>query len=449
MALQQHLVIIGNGISGVTCARHVRKRDSKIRITLISSKSEFFFSRTALMYVYMGHMKQAHTQPYEAHFWTKNRIELLHKKVKTVHPKTKSIILEGGDVLPYDKLVIACGSASNKMDLPGKELKGVQGLYSLQDLEQMEEDTKLVEQAVVVGGGLIGVELAEMLRSRDIGVKMLVRDTLFWDSVLPAEEARMVGQHLAEHGVDLRLETELKSMHDDGGDGRLHHVITKSGEKLPAQFAGIAVGVHANIEWLKDSGIETEKGILVDEHLSTSAPDIWAIGDCAQYRNPPAGRKPQEQVWYTGRMHGETVAVTICGNKQPYAPGPWFNSAKFFDIEYQSYGTMPAKKEEGTDTFYWEEPRRRRAIRAAFQVGSKTLTGLHSLGIRLRHEVVARWLTEARTLDYVMTHLADALFDEEFHHSPLKAITGSYAEKYSVLIKPAGKSWKRILGLQA
>ena len=449
MAAQQHLVIIGNGISGTTCARQVRKRDAHIRITLISAESEYFFSRTALMYVYMGHMKQEHTQPYEAHFWTKNRIELLFATVKTVHPKTKSVILESGDAIPYDKLVIACGSSSNRLDLPGKDLKGVQGLYSLQDLEQMEADTKLVDQAVVVGGGLIGVELAEMLRSRGISVKMLVRDTLFWDSVLPAEEARMVGHHLGEHGVDLQLETELQSLHDDGGDGRLHHVTTKEGKKIPAQFAGIAVGVHANIDWLKEGGIETDKGILVDDHLATSATDVWAIGDCAQYRQPPAGRKPQEQVWYTGRMHGETVAATLCGHPQPYAPGPWFNSAKFFDIEYQSYGTVPPKAQEGTGTFYWEETHRRRAFRAAFQVGSKKLQGMHSLGIRLRHEVVARWITEARSLDYVMTHLTDALFDEEFHPSPLKSITGAYAQQQGVLIAPARKSWKRILGLPA
>ena len=121
----QHIVIIGNGISGVTAARHIRKR-SDHRITIISAETDHFFSRTALMYIYMGHMKYEHTKPYEDTFWTKNRIDLKRAFVESVHPDTKEVILENNETLRYDSLIIAVGSKSNKFGWPGQDLEGVQ-----------------------------------------------------------------------------------------------------------------------------------------------------------------------------------------------------------------------------------------------------------------------------------------------------------------------------------
>ena len=174
----EHIVIIGNGISGVTLARHIRKK-SDSKITIISAESEFFFSRTALMYVFMGHMKFEHTQPYENDFWKKNNIDLLHKKVTQVFPTEKSILLDGNTILKFDKLVLATGSKPNKFGWPGQDLKGVTGLYHKQDLENIEKWAPTTKRAVIVGGGLIGIELAEMLHSRHIPVTFLVREKSF------------------------------------------------------------------------------------------------------------------------------------------------------------------------------------------------------------------------------------------------------------------------------
>lgn len=133
----EHVVIIGNGISGITAARHIRKLSNK-RITIISAESDYFFSRTALMYVYMGHMKFEHTQPYEDWFWKKNNIELLNAFVKTIDTDTKTLHFETGNSLIYDKLIIATGSKPNKFGWPGQDLKGVLGMYHKQDLENLE-----------------------------------------------------------------------------------------------------------------------------------------------------------------------------------------------------------------------------------------------------------------------------------------------------------------------
>jgi NAD(P)H-nitrite reductase large subunit len=237
-------------------------------------------------------------------------------------------------------------------EYPGIELKGVQGLYGLPDVEKMLENTKGAKRGVIVGGGLIGIEMAEMLLSKNIHVTFLIREQVYWNSVLPKEEATMVTRHITEHFVDLRTATELKEIKGDG-NGNVAGVITNKGEEISCQFVGIAVGVSPNISFLVGSGIETDKGILVNEYFETNIPNVYSIGDCAQYRNPISGRKAIEQVWYTGRIHGETLGQTLSGKRTSYNPGPWFNSAKFFDIEYQTYGKVDSKQNEEESSFYW------------------------------------------------------------------------------------------------
>ena len=203
----QHIVIIGNGISGVTAARHIRKNSDK-QITIISAETEYFFSRTALMYVYMGHMEFQHTQPYENWFWEKNNINLIQGFVTNIDTDNNSLTLKDNTILSYDKLIIATGSKPNKFGWPGQDLKGVMGMYHKQDLEQLEEfapNNEVCKRAVIVGGGLIGIELAEMLRSRNIPVTFLVREKSFWGGVLPSGESEMINRHIKEHHIDLRL----------------------------------------------------------------------------------------------------------------------------------------------------------------------------------------------------------------------------------------------------
>lgn len=142
----ENIVIIGNGIAGVSAARHIRKLSDK-RIIIISAETDYFFSRTALMYVYMGHMKFEHIQPYENWFWEKNRIELVRGYVTHVQTKEKQLLIDGSRAIQYDKLIIATGSKPNKFGWPGQDLHGVQGLYSKQDLDLLEVNAPTKKRA--------------------------------------------------------------------------------------------------------------------------------------------------------------------------------------------------------------------------------------------------------------------------------------------------------------
>ncbi|MDC6351206.1 FAD-dependent oxidoreductase [Zeaxanthinibacter sp. PT1] len=443
----EHIVIIGNGISGITAARHIRKLSNK-RITIISDEADFFFSRTALMYVYMGHMRWKDIEPYEPCFWEKNNFELLRARVTDVLPDSKSLKLSDGSDFTYDTLILATGSVTNTFGWPGLDLKGVQGLVSKQDLEELEEHAPTKNEcprAVIVGGGLIGVELAEMLRTRDIEVTFLVREGAFWNGVLPQGEARMISRHIQSHHVDLRHNTNLKEILGDE-NGNVRAVLTEEGEEIPCKLVGVTTGVRPNISFLQDSPIHTDRGILVNRYLETGIPGVYAIGDCAQQREPIGNRPAVEAVWYTGRMMGEVVAQTICGNRTKYNPGHWFNSAKFFDIEYQTYGWVfsERKRKAYENHFHWIHPDDDKCITIAYHKDTREFLGINTFGIRLRHQVIDRWLTEKRDLAYIMKFLKDANFDPEFYDHYERDIISAYNAEFDTQLKPAKKNWHRI-----
>ena len=408
----EHIVIIGNGIAGVTLARNIRKL-SNHTITIVSSETDYFFSRTALMYVFMGHMKFEHTVPFEVDFWSKNNINLVHKHVIAVKTDQNLITLDDKSSIQYDKLVIATGSKSNKFGWKNQDANGVLGLYHKQDLDNLENLSKNCKKAVVVGGGLIGIELVEMLLSRNIDVTFLVREKSFWSTILPKQESEMITKHIRDHHVQLRLETSLDEIITDDNNNAIA-IKTDKGEIINCTIVGLTVGVTPNIDFLKNSNISIEKGVKVNRYLQTSVPNVYAIGDCAEQEQAIDKRRPIEAVWYTGKMMGETLAQTLVGKPMQYNPGNWFNSAKFFDIEYQTYGWVFAQPLENETHFYWQHKSQNKAVRLVFDSVNRTFIGINTFGIRMRHEFFDTVLNNSKSVDYVIENLSKANFDPEF-----------------------------------
>jgi NAD(P)H-nitrite reductase large subunit len=424
------LIIVGNGIAGTTLARQARKKSTR-PILLISEEHPYFFSRTALMYVYMGHLTFEHTQPYESHFWKKNNITLLQERVTGFDPQKKEVFLAKGETLAYGDLVWAVGSRPNRFGWPGEQARRVQGLYHKQDLDQLEAWSPEIKEAVIVGGGLIGIELAEMLHSRGKKVCFLVRENSFWKSVLPTEDAALLNQHILQHGIDLRLNTELERIETDE-KGNAMGVVTSKGERIQCQYVGLTAGVHPNIDFLKDSTLNCNRGILVNRFLETNLPNVYAIGDCAEQKEPVAGRRSIEAVWYTGRMMGETLAQTLCETKTAYQPGPWFNSAKFFDIEYQTYGQVSSTpKPDEENQWFWQHPQKNILLRWAFHPDTHRLMGINSFGIRIRHEVLQDWLLSDTTVETALENFPAATFDPEFTQNYQPEIQAAFQHQFS------------------
>lgn len=273
---------------------------------------------------------------------------------------------------------------------------------------------------------------------------MLIREDHFWGNVLPAEEAELIGIHIQKHGIKLHFNTELKEILSDE-KGWVNSVLCSSGMKIDTQLVGLTTGVTPNIDFLRSSSIETKLGVLVNECMETNITDIYAIGDCAEFRQAPKGRSNIEQVWYTGRMMGETLAATICGEPTAYEPGPWFNSAKFFDLEYQTYGIVEPRLKSGESAFYWEDKTSNRCLKLHFEKGSKKIIGLNVIGIRLRHELMDKYLSGDIDLHNFMENLVDLNFDPELSQDWIRAIHSKYEVDHDRKVRSRKKNWAKIL----
>jgi NAD(P)H-nitrite reductase large subunit len=272
----------------------------------------------------------------------------------------------------------------------------------LQDLAAIEASSVGARKAIVVGGGLIGVEAAEMLHARGIDVTMLVRENAYWRNVLPPEESALISAHLARHGIEVRFNTELRSIE---GTECVRGVTLTTGETIASNMVMICTGVRPTTDLALRSGIEVQRGIVVNEFFETSAPNVYAVGDCAEQNGIV------ELLWYTARAHGEHVGAVICGDRTPYARDVFYNSAKFFDIDYQTYGSVPADL-DGVTSIVWQHAHKDQFLRIAHRDG--IVCGFNALGLRLRAEVCMQWIRARTPVDVVLRDLKHANFNEEF-----------------------------------
>ncbi len=445
-----HVVIVGNGVAGMEVALTLRQREAKWRITIVSEESDHFFSRTALMYVLSGQMRHSDIEPLERGTYERLGIERVRARAIGVDPEAHLVRLAGGlPPLEYDRLVLAVGSRPRPAPFwKGYDtLEGIGHFVTLQDLTWLEDEMhgaigvdtpprpeahlayttpdspyqlrpagnkargRKASQPVVIGGGLIGIEVIETMLTAGLKPAFLIRDESFWPIAINKDESAWIADRLRHHGVDVRLEHNVQHF-DDDGTGNVGAVVTDKGT-LDADLVVIAIGVVPNTAWLGDSGIDVDKGggILVDAQLRASVPDVYACGDCASVEWFNGWVRPQ-QLWYTGRDQGRVVGANLAGEQRPYGRSTWYNSAKLIDIEYTTVGLVNMRV-EGEENWYIKETG---AVRSTTRLVTKDdrIIGFNFLGRRWDHEPLVRWIDERRRIDWVVEHLNEARFDTEF-----------------------------------
>ena len=412
---------MGNGVAGIEAALALRARDEDASITLVSDEHEHFFSRPALMYVFAGQMRLQDTEPYDRGLYERMRFERVSRRVASLDAAGHALVFEGhGARLAYDKLLLATGSRGRRAPWPGAEGPGLHYFVTKQELEALDREARPGMRAAVVGGGLIGVEVAEVLHDRGLHVSFVIREEWYFPVALDRNEATLVAEHLRAHGIDVRLGASVESI-VRGSDGRPRAVRLLGGGSLEAHLVVTAIGVVPNTGFLAGSGVKLadDGAVDTDETLRTSVPDVWAAGDCANVTWFDGTRRP-EQLWYTARDQGRLAARSMLGDDVRYRRGTLYNSAKFFDLEYTTAGYVPVglgndgrpfAAEPGTTTWFQRVPGRFESQRIVAKDGR--VVGFNMLGSRWNHEPFVDWIAERRSLEWVLAHLAEAQFDEE------------------------------------
>jgi nitrite reductase (NADH) large subunit len=335
------IVIIGAGPAGVTVAEVLRQYDKQSEITMLSSEPFPPYAPPALIEYFMTGQ--------DLHFWKgrdiADRLALDYRPgthAVKVLPDQHTVSLDDGGILSYEQLVVATGSRLYA-PVAGADKPGVYNFKSLSAAEELLQKVRegRAKSALIIGAGFIGVEIALLLRNLGLAVTHVEMTDRVMPRMLDAETAEIVLGMMRERGIDVQLNTKAKAFL---GDPRAEAVELESGETLAADLLVAATGVQPNIAFLKESGLETQWGVLVDDYLRTNIPDIYAIGDVAETKDRITGERFVHAIFPNAVAQGRIAALNLLGRSVPYEGADDMNSLKHLGVPIIAVGRMEGEE---------------------------------------------------------------------------------------------------------
>jgi NAD(P)H-nitrite reductase large subunit len=355
----QRYVIIGNGIAGTTAADTLRRGDPNCSIVLIGDEPYTLYNRVALPPFLKLQIPESKVFLKNREFHEKNRIELyLETRVERVDTTERVVATNTGKVFPYDRLLVATGGRPNQLRVPGADAAHIYNFQYLDDTKAISERITESKVGVVTGGSYIAYELAEAFRARGMETYWLLRGPRFLRYILEEEGGALVDRIACEHGVHMLYgEVIDEVIADNGATG----VRTGGGRRLPADLIGCGLGLTINMDFLADTPVKTNKGIVTDEYLQTSVAEVFAAGDCAEFFDPATGAYYLMGTWASATRHGKLAAANMLGGHEPYQDVPYYTSG-LFDSRISAVGLTPEVLPglEAIHTVDWEKRNYRR-----------------------------------------------------------------------------------------
>jgi NAD(P)H-nitrite reductase large subunit len=309
-------VIVGTGVTGVTAIDTLRTLEPSAEITLVGDDPHGFYSRPGIAYYLNGEIPDKQVTIFSKKDWKMLKIRYVQGRATRLDPKKHELEIGTAGRLTYDRLLLATGSTAVPLSIPGKDLKGVVKLDDFEDTRHILSLARHAKSAVVVGGGIIAVELVEGLLARGLKVHYFLRGDRYWPNVLDEKESRLLEHRLAEDGVIIHYQTEAAEVLGKGG--KVVGIRTTKGETIPCQVVAVGIGVKPRMELAKPAGLAIERGILTDETLQTSDPDIFAAGDVSQVHDPVSGQSIIDTLWHPALDKGKVAATNMTGRRSIY-----------------------------------------------------------------------------------------------------------------------------------
>jgi NAD(P)H-nitrite reductase large subunit len=344
-------VIIGNGAAGLSAAEVIRQRDPQGRITLITNEPHLFYSRPGIAYLLLGEVSEKQLISRQASFYRENRLDLLHCHVVALNLAQHTLSLENDKQLAYDVLLLATGSSAVTAPFPGGELQGVLTFDTLNDAREVIKRARKAKTAVVVGGGITALELAEGLRHQGAKTHLLQRGSRIWSRLFDEQESAIIEEQIKHEKIDIHYHEGIVEV--VGKRGKVAGVRLKSEALLKCQVVGVAIGVRPNLSLVKDLPVAQDQGVLVNPHLQTNVPTLFAAGDVAQVYDRWTEAYHLDILWPSaiseGRAAGHNM-VEVANGRSPnlsYQKGSPFNAALLFGVHITIMGRMGQQEDEG------------------------------------------------------------------------------------------------------
>ena len=384
----QH-VIIGAGPAGVIAAENLRKHDPASTIILIGDEPELPYSRMAIPYYLIDRIGEEGTYLRKsADHYSANGIDILQDRVLAVDTKALTLQLENAEAIGFDKLLIATGAHPIRPPIPGMDLDGVHSCWTLEDGRNIAAKANSGSNVVLMGAGFIGCIILESLASRGVNLTVIEMEDRMVPRMMDQTAGNLIKNWCLEKGVNVHTSTRIEAIEES--DKGLK-VLLDTGESLDADVVISATGVRSNIEFLEGSGIESEFGVLVNDYLQSSHPDVYAAGDVCQGKDFSTGDYNVQAIQPTAADHGRIAALNMCGKNIKHQGSVNMNVLDTMGLISSSYGLWMGT--DGGESVNLTDEDRYRYLSLQFE--DDVLVGAQALGL-INHVGVLRGLIQTR-----------------------------------------------------
>ncbi|MHB1456826.1 MAG: NAD(P)/FAD-dependent oxidoreductase [Armatimonadota bacterium] len=335
-------IIIGNSAAGLNAAEAIRAQDPTGKVTIISAENYPAYSRCLIPYFMEGKVSEEDMLYRPKDYYEANKFEiLLGRRVVSVQPSSKSITLENGDTLTYDKLLIATGGSPEIPSTEGMDKAGVFGFRNTNDLKGITHLAKSAKSAIVMGGGCVGLMAASGLHSMGLKVTVVVKSPHLLSQIADDEAGEIFRRQFETNGITVKTGTDVVQVL---GTDKVEGAKLEDGTEIPCQIIVVGKGVNSNIDLVKDAAIPTHWGIIVDDELQSGTQDIYAAGDVAETTDIVTEEGTVNAIWPAAAEQGRIAGSNMAGRHQKYLGSMRMNSAEFFGLPLISIGLVKPRK---------------------------------------------------------------------------------------------------------
>ena len=362
-------VIVGDGIAGSSAAETIREEDPDADVTVITDEGETLYNRILIKAFAKGKLPEAPISIHEPEWYDERDIDLrLNTYVTGVDPDAHTLSTHDGETYEYDKLLIATGGTPTQLPVENADADGIHHFWTFQDARGIREAADTAETGVIVGAGLLGIDLAAVCAAQAVDAHYLMRGNRWWRYALSLEGAEIIHDALEENGVTPVFDSGVDRFEVDD-DGHVTGAVDPNGDRYDGAFCGVAIGLEFNTEWLRGTGIETDDGVVVDEYMQTGVEDIYAAGDITRFYDSILGEHGQNGSWGSAKEQGAVAATNMVADADEEA-FRWVSSYSIthFDFPFLSFG-HPTVGDDSAERKYSDTEWRRLAFKDGRIVG--------------------------------------------------------------------------------
>ncbi|WP_433623173.1 NAD(P)/FAD-dependent oxidoreductase [Halomicrococcus sp. NG-SE-24] len=367
--MTESYVIIGDGIAGSSAAETIREEEPDADVTVITDEGEALYNRILIKEFAKGKLPEAPISIHDEEWYDERDIDLdLNTFVTDVDADAHEIHTHESGTYEYDKLLVATGGTPTQLPVDNSDADGVHHFWTFQDARRIAENAEDAETGVVVGAGLLGIDLAAVCAAQEVDAKYIMRGNRWWRYGLSLDGAEIIHDALEEKGVETVFESGVDRFETDD-DGHVVSTVDANGETYDSEFVGVAIGLNFNTEFLQGADLKMDNGIVVDQYLQTSTEDIYAAGDITRYYDVILDEYAQNGSWGSAKEQGVVAAQNMVADDET-KEFRWVSSYSIthFDFPFLSFG-FPTLGDDECERKYSDTEWRRLAFKDGKLVG--------------------------------------------------------------------------------